>query len=248
MVRLPPVIGHRGLSALAPENTCAAIHAAYSHGISWVEIDLSLLGDDTAVIFHDDTLERCTQHQGHLVDINREDLAWLDAGSWFSHEFAAEPIPTLAEMLSLLSTYHMGLNLELKAQPHVSHATIVRCAYSHIKKYWKSSQPIVISSFDHDILLAYRKADPYALLAILYEDLQPDWQSVAHRIQPLSLHCHYSELTQDSITAIKSKGYQIAAYTCNNLNEAIQLWQSGIDTLFSDQAHLFTQYLNNKAE
>lgn len=248
MVTLPPVIGHRGLSSLAPENTCAAIHAAYKQGIEWVEIDLSLLGDGTAVIFHDDTLERCTQHQGSLLSIGRDDLAWLDAGSWFSDEFSGEPIPTLASMLTLLSDYNMGLNLELKAQPLIDSTDVINCAHEHIEKYWRSSKPLVLSSFDHGLLLSYRKRDPNALLAMLYEDLQPNWQAVASEIKPLSLHCHYSQLNQTSIKAIKSAGYQVAVYTCNSVDEAVQLWHDGVDAIFSDQAHQLHQYLNSQAQ
>ena len=36
-LELPPVIGHRGAAALAPENTLAGLRAAATAGARWVE-------------------------------------------------------------------------------------------------------------------------------------------------------------------------------------------------------------------
>ena len=54
------IIGHRGAAALAPENTLAGIRKAKEHGLNWVEFDVTLLGDGTPVLSHDNHLERCT--------------------------------------------------------------------------------------------------------------------------------------------------------------------------------------------
>ena len=47
------IIAHRGASREAPENTLAAFRLASRLGASWLEFDVSLLGDATPVLHHD---------------------------------------------------------------------------------------------------------------------------------------------------------------------------------------------------
>ncbi len=96
------IIAHRGYSARAPENTLSAIEAAIDAGADAVEFDLHVTADGTPVLFHDATLERTTDGEGALRGRTLAQLRGLDAGSWFSPEFAGEPIPTLAEALGRL--------------------------------------------------------------------------------------------------------------------------------------------------
>lgn len=61
-------LAHRALHDVAagrPENSRAAIRAAIQAGYG-IEIDVQLSGDNRAMVFHDDTLDRLTQHKGPL--------------------------------------------------------------------------------------------------------------------------------------------------------------------------------------
>ena len=53
---LPLIIGHRGASAFAPENTMAAFNLAIESGADGIEFDVRLSRDQIPVIIHDDTL------------------------------------------------------------------------------------------------------------------------------------------------------------------------------------------------
>uniref|UniRef100_UPI00356A572B glycerophosphodiester phosphodiesterase family protein n=1 Tax=Halomonas sp. TaxID=1486246 RepID=UPI00356A572B len=63
-IALPRLMAHRGLSARAPENTLAAVRAAHDADCQWVELDVQLLGDATPVIWHDATVNRCSDGRG----------------------------------------------------------------------------------------------------------------------------------------------------------------------------------------
>jgi len=93
------VIGHRGASGHAPENTLAAFKKAAALGATFVETDLHLSRDAHFVAIHDATVNRTTNGQGAVHDMTLAELRRLDAGSWFGSEFGGERIPMLEELL-----------------------------------------------------------------------------------------------------------------------------------------------------
>ncbi|MEE8523355.1 MAG: glycerophosphodiester phosphodiesterase family protein, partial [Thermoanaerobaculia bacterium] len=111
----PRVIAHRGFSGVAPENTLVAIRKAIDVGADMAEIDVLLSRDRHVVVIHDDTLDRTTDGKGPVEDLSLEELRRLDAGSWFSAEFAGERMPTLAEVLDLVRG-RILLNVEIKSE------------------------------------------------------------------------------------------------------------------------------------
>lgn len=67
-MREPLIIGHRGASAVAPENSIAAFEAAIAAGADGIEFDVRLSRDGVPVIIHDDTLQRTHGLRGRVVD------------------------------------------------------------------------------------------------------------------------------------------------------------------------------------
>ena len=61
------IVAHRGYSAVAPENTVAALTRALDEGATAVEFDLHTAGDGTPILLHDETLDRTTSGTGHAV-------------------------------------------------------------------------------------------------------------------------------------------------------------------------------------
>lgn len=95
------VIAHRGASRSAPENTLAAIAAAFDLGVDMVEVDVRLTRDGVPVLMHDETVERTTDGEGRVADLDLAELRALDAGSWMDDRFEGERVPTLVEALAL---------------------------------------------------------------------------------------------------------------------------------------------------
>ena len=75
---------HRGLSSLAPENTLSAFKKAIQFGCDSIELDVQLSADHIPVVFHDQTVNRCTNGQGKVSDLTWHELRLLDAGLWFN--------------------------------------------------------------------------------------------------------------------------------------------------------------------
>src|SRR5947199_1375723 len=100
-LQLPPVIGHRGAAAYAPENTLAGLRRARALGCEWVEFDVRLTGDGALVLCHDARLDRTTDGSGLISAMTLAAIRDRDAGVRFGAEFAGERVPTLGEALDL---------------------------------------------------------------------------------------------------------------------------------------------------
>ncbi|MEP6947132.1 MAG: glycerophosphodiester phosphodiesterase family protein [Acidobacteriota bacterium] len=98
---VPLIIGHRGASAHAPENTLAAFQMAIAAGADGIEFDVQLSRDGVPMVIHDATLERTGGRPEAVADLTADELASVDAGSWFGPKFRGERIPTLSEVLEL---------------------------------------------------------------------------------------------------------------------------------------------------
>lgn len=89
-------IAHRGARAFAPENTLPAIRAAGRLGANVVELDVQMARDGELVVFHDDTIFRCSDglyrfpdHTDYTVSaLTWDELSVLDVGTWYVHELA----------------------------------------------------------------------------------------------------------------------------------------------------------------
>ena len=108
------IIAHRGYSARAPENTLAALEAAFAAGADAVELDLHTAACGTPVLLHDAMLSRTTNGVGPVRRRTFTQLLNLDAGAWFSADFAGEKIPSLEQALAACSGQAVRVYAEVK--------------------------------------------------------------------------------------------------------------------------------------
>lgn len=96
------VVGHRGNVKFTPENTIPAFQKAIELGCDLVEIDVRESRDGHLVVMHDAAVNRTTNGTGRIEDLTLQEIKQLDAGSWFSPEFADTRVPTLDEALEYM--------------------------------------------------------------------------------------------------------------------------------------------------
>jgi glycerophosphoryl diester phosphodiesterase len=171
----PLIIGHRGGSLEAPENTLAAIRHAVSVGADWQEIDVTLSADDVAVVIHDDTLDRTTDGKGDVTRQPFDALKKLSAGRprWsdesrrnlatfgvtppdFGTRYASERIPTLEEVLSVPGTRVM---IEMKQIEKPRVARLVQRVVEAVHAT-RAADRVVLASFETDLLWAANAREP----------------------------------------------------------------------------------------
>ena len=174
VTNLPLIIGHRGASAIAPENTIAAFARAIQDGADGIEFDVRLSRDGVPVVIHDATLARTGLIDGEVADLSAEVLGRTDVGTWFSQRsnttsnvgFHNEKLPSLQQVFELFSDSGAVLYLEMKGQPGDQRlATEVTVA---INKNAIASR-VVVSSFDLSLLQAVKTLDSGIRTAALFE-------------------------------------------------------------------------------
>lgn len=109
----PYLMAHRGNRVACPENTLAAFQRAFDEGADILETDLHLTSDEVFVCIHDGTVDRTTEGSGEVADLTLDQIKSLSA-AYGRPEFAAERVPTLAELAAVLPA-DVALALELKS-------------------------------------------------------------------------------------------------------------------------------------
>ena len=108
------VVAHRGGAALAPENTLAAFENALKMGVDQVECDVHLSKDGELIVMHDPNVSRTTDGNGQIGEMTLAEIKKLNAAAKFSGgTFAAQPPPTLGELLDLIKD-KVGIQIEIK--------------------------------------------------------------------------------------------------------------------------------------
>lgn len=233
MLNKPLNIAHRGASALAPENTIAAFRKALEVGVGGLEFDVHFSKDDVPVIIHDEKLERTTNGHGLVQDLNLAELQTLDAGSWFSTEFAGVSIPTLDQVLDEFHSSDLVLNIELKndifSYPGIEEAVIKRVSER------KLEERVIISSFNHNSLAICRKINPAVRTGILYltEIFEP-W-NYARSLGCYSVHPFFFHLQNPEIVyGFREHKLPVYAWTVNEIVDMELMVAVGIEAIITD--------------
>lgn len=232
------VIAHRGGAANAPENTLAAMRKSARLGVTWVEIDVALLGDGTAVLFHDDTLERCTDGRGRLADCAVVDLERLDAGGWFAPEFSGERSPTLAQALAEAEALGLSLNMELKVHGREGEALVDTIVNVFSDSGFPPDRTFV-SCFDHGLIEILRRVYPTLPRGLLYRELAQGWRETAEHCGASSIIADHRYVGGAEIAAVRSAGRKAYVYTVNDPACVEALWDAGLTGVITDRPQSF---------
>jgi len=234
------IIGHRGAAALAPENTHSAIKKAADTGINWIEIDVQLTADDIPVIFHDETVNRCTDGRGKLARFTLPQLKQLDAGSWFSDQFINERIPTLQETLELCLDYKININLEIKIHHDEQVLPLIEKVSKVIELSDFPCENLLLSSFSFHAVRECQRIMPRIRRGYITESKTGDYLDKIEPLELYSLHVNYKNLRYDLAKAIKERGYILNVWTLNDPDKINALTKLGVDNIITDKPNIFS--------
>ncbi|WRS31213.1 glycerophosphodiester phosphodiesterase family protein [Actinomycetaceae bacterium MB13-C1-2] len=233
------VFAHRGLNHRAPENTMPAFGLARDSGASWLEMDVDILGDGTPIVLHDTTLDRTTNRSGRLADYSAADLANIDAGSWFSQDFAGTAMPTFSQFIDFLNESKMNCNVELKSNQMGKAGTerLVDAVIAELDRLAPSVE-IIISSFSALTLERFHERAPQYAIGMLWEQrtVAEDWLTTLETLGASYAHLEDGQMIKPQIDMLSAAGYGVNVWTVNSRARANQLFNWGCTGVFTDVA------------
>ena len=201
MSRLPLIIGHRGASALAPENTLAAFRRAINDGADGIEFDVRLAKDGVAVVIHDATLERTGSIPSRVSRLTVAELNAVDVGGWFrssegSRSFEGEKVPSLQQVFDLYSDNDGLLYLEMKEEPGAGNELVAEVV--RMIQLSPLRDRVIVECFELSLIARVKQIDSTIRTAALFEPklsrpvsfVRPKLASVAqaHGADEIALH------------------------------------------------------------
>lgn len=235
--KIPLLLGHRGASAYAPENTLAAFRRALDLGADGFELDVTLSADAVPVVIHDDTVDRTTDGEGRVDRLTLAQLKQLDAGYWakFGAEFAGERIPALAEVFAELGQRAL-INVELKEDPSPDRKLaekVVALIHEH-----GVAERVVVSSFYYDNLRRVKAVAPMLPVGLLYSPNEPlrmlrAWLGPGVRAE--AHHPYYRLINAATLRWYHVRGYRVNVWTVNAEADLARLVRLGVDGIITDR-------------
>ena len=246
--RGPRLVAHRGASGYAPENTLAAADVAHELDTEWVETDVQQTADGELVLLHDTTLSRTTDVEEvfpdrapwNVSDFTAEEIAQLDAGSWFGPEFAGEPVPTLGDYLDLLEENGQSLLLEIKSPelyPGIEEDIVAELR----EEGWLRGRPgdrLVVQSFNADSVRTVHELVPRVVTGFLGTPALADVPEYAEFVD--QINPRYRDLTAEYVAGIQAvrgahgRPLEVYSWTINDAATATTVAGLGVDGIITD--------------
>ena len=231
----PRVLAHRGGGVLAPENTMAALRKGFAMGFRGVEFDVMATRDDELVLMHDDVSGRTVAGNCSIGQLNLSDLLAMDAGQWFSAEYAGELVPSFAQATEYCVSSGIFMNAEIKPVPgqEVRTAELVAQFCNLLPQ-----GSVLVSSFSLDALRVTKQLAPAVPRAWLVESVPDDWSQTLAMLDSTTLHAQAKTLNASVIAALKAEDINLLAYTVNDPAQARALFTMGVDAICTDRLDL----------
>ncbi|WGK68734.1 glycerophosphodiester phosphodiesterase family protein [Candidatus Haliotispira prima] len=238
MQKAPIIIGHRGAMGHYPENTLPSFEAAFLQGCDGIEFDVQQSSDGQILVFHDWELERCTDGQSLLREKTAAELRRLDAGSWYDASFLGTQIPTLKEVLDLVSRQDTEklVNIEIKELFSEQRGTVEKIVAIVRSQSTEQQQNIVISSFSHNLLAQLHRLAPEIKIGLLVGDTLERLPGYIEQLSfpVFSYHPYISLLREEDVRWVRTQGIKIYPWTVNSKYQLETCLRLGVDGIMSN--------------
>lgn len=250
------VIGHRGSSALAPENTIASFDVAQRDGADGIEFDVRLARDEVPVVFHDDSFKRTVGINGNVESHSSTVISQFYAGRWFNERYPRyardsyvfERVPTLAQVFERYGSLRK-LYVEMKCEDGARRPRLARAVVRLVREYGLAER-VVVKSFEHDSLAEVKRLAPEIRTAALFGRSWPNPFVPARKIIAGAEACgadeislHRSLLRAVTVREARRRGFEVLVWTVNSsvwLRRALAL---GLRAVFTDYPGWMRNYL-----
>ena len=233
----PLIIGHRGASRDAPENTLESFRLAWQQGADGIEADFRLTADGRIVCIHDDTTLRTTGTALTVSDTSLSELRLLDAGSWKGLPWSGALIPTLDEVLMALPE-RSWFFMEIKCGEEII-APLTRL----LRVLAPPRERIRLLSFSAELIARLKQQLPEWRACWLcdYRSFRPDsiHQTVLETLDRSGADGLASAntplLDPELIRSIRKREKELHIWTVDRSADARRLSSSGVDSIMTNR-------------
>ena len=238
---LPLIIGHRGASRDAPENTLESFRLAWKQGADGIEADFRLTADGRIACMHDATTGRTTGVGLKVAGTSLNDLRRLDAGDWKGAAWSGALIPTLDEVLAAIP-HGTWFFIEIK-----SGAEIIPHLERVLRASGLSPERIRLLSFSSDLIAELKQRLPdwhtcwlcdyrHTLLNNIWLPSRKHVLDTLNRSGAAGLaSANRPFLDRDLVEEIKGHGKEIHVWTVDRLPAAQRLRALGVDSIMTNR-------------
>jgi len=238
------IVAHRGASHDAPENTLAAFELAWEKHADAIEADFFVTKDKQIVCIHDKTTKRVSPQHRELVvaETTASELRKLDVGSWKHPRFAAERIPTFAEVIATVPEGKQ-IFVEIKCGAEILPLLKPKLDASDLK-----AEQVVIICFNENVVAECRKMMPQYKANWLtgYEEIantgnwKPTRADVLNTLASsaatgLGTNGNLEVLDQPFVGAIEAAGFEFHVWTVNDADQARIFKSLGVRSVTTDR-------------
>jgi glycerophosphoryl diester phosphodiesterase len=207
-----PPVAHRGASAAAPENTIPAFRAALRSGVRQLDTDVRFTSSGVPVLMHDKRVNRTTDGTGRIAAMSLEQVRALDAGSWFSADFAGVRVPTFYQALKFAGSRGARLQVELKVRPTDQQAD----NFLNRIRWLGMLQRVRVISFDEVTIDLVRSKEPAVRTAII--DRATEARSAEAVLRYGSTYVvNYWSVTEARVRSWLAAGIEVRPWTVNTV-------------------------------
>lgn len=242
----PLVIGHRGYSAFAPENTLPSFSLALDAGVDLVELDYHTSKDGMPIVIHDSELDRttdaCKRWSGKKLRVDSyttAELQTLDAGEWFAVKHAGTRLPLLTEALDFIQG-NKGMTLVEQKGGKASD-----CA--RILRERGLVNCLVVQSFDWGFIGDLHRLVPAQVLGALgppgtrngrkleetEKALGPEWIAEAEAAGAKVIGWN-KLVSASAVEEVHRRNLRLWVYTVNKEADVVRFLSLGVDGIISD--------------
>lgn len=220
----PQIIGHRGASAVAPENTMAAFREAIAAGSDGIEFDVRLTRDGVAIIIHDNTLRRTTGLPHRVADLTWLELETLDVG-----------VPSLEQLFTLFEANDLLLFLEMKVDSSAEHLPLAEACSRLIDEY-SFKHRVFVECFDLKALEVIKDIDAEIKTAALFQPKLANQQIIdrAKAIGASALALHYRLASESLVKKAIEAELRVAVWTVDDPAWIARARSLGIEALITN--------------
>ncbi len=243
------IVGHRGASYDAPENTVASERLGYEQGMDGGECDIYLTKDNKIVVMHDGTGVRTAGITNKMSDsstILRKASAG-DWGQWKGKGFQNEKIPFLQEVLAVMPAGKKML-IEIKCGTEILPELKRQLAASG-----KKPGQIVIICFNFEVLKKCKEMMPqYEALFLAAGDSKtkkfPPVEELiakckAAKLDGLDLHSGFP-IDKEFVKKVHAAGMKLYTWTVDDPAVAKQEAEAGVDGITTNRPKWLREQLN----